>query len=46
MPGGGGDLSIQKNSKGGFELYDALGKYWNFSLVFLNPKTLFESIDM
>ena len=27
----------------GFQLTDTLQKYWNFSSVFLNPKTPFES---
>ena len=46
-----GNLPIQKIPQvlawvgwSGLELTDTLGKYWNFSLVFLNSKTLFESI--
>ena len=49
---GGGELAYSKKfprvwpGKGGWsglELTDTLRKYWNFSLVFLNPKTPFES---
>ena len=49
---GGGELAYSKKIPGvwpgeggwsGLELTDTLRKYWNFSLVFLNPKTPFES---
>ena len=51
---GVGNLPIQKIPQGWawgggmvrlgiVELTDTLRKYWNFSLVFLNPKTPFES---
>ena len=49
---GGGELAYSKKfpsvwpGEGGWsglELTDTLRKYWNFSLVFLNPKTPFES---
>ena len=51
---GGGELAYSKKFPGVdwpggmvrlgiVELTDTLRKYWNFSLVFLNPKTPFES---
>ena len=45
-PGEGGWSGLVWPGEGGWsglELPDTLRKYWNFSLVFLNPKTPFES---
>ena len=50
LPRGWGTCLFKKIPQGlawgrwsGLELTDTLRKYWNFSLVLLNPKTPFES---